>query len=145
MEIITSIKHDKQRHEVVSFLKNHVKPFIIHLIDPKKVKGYVSNKSIVQTIEEIINLKWTTMLTIKGQITGQMTPIALVDDAWVHVHLLVNGQGDRMVMLLSGQYKELLTIDLGFVGDEKVFDDYLSKLNISKLEVYSDIIHYVED
>ena len=145
MEIISTVIYDKSRHAVVSFLKDHVKPFIIHLIDPKKVDGYVNRKSVTQTIEEIITLRWTTMLTIKGQITGQMVVVELIDNAWVHVHLLVNGKGDRMVMLLNGQHKELMMVDLGFVGDPAVFDDYLTKLNISRFEAYSHLSHYKED
>ncbi|MDD2944920.1 MAG: hypothetical protein PHG15_03720 [Acinetobacter sp.] len=142
MEIITSIKHDDKRHEVVNFLKNDVKPFIIHLIDPKKVKGYVDGKSVVQTIEEIITGRWTSMLTLPNQITGQMVTVELVDNAWVHVHVMINGKKERMVMLLSGQNKDLNFIDIGFVGNENTFNEYMKKLNISDLEVQMNIIHY---
>lgn len=146
MEIITSITHDEKRHEIVAFLKNEVKPFIIHLIDPKKVgRDHVNGKSIVQTIESLISCTWTTMLTIRGQLTGQMIPIELADDTWMHVHLMAIGSGDRMVMLLCGQGNDLLTIDVGYIGDESRFNGYMDKINISQLEIHNNIVHYEQD
>lgn len=146
MEIITSITFDKERHTIVEFLKNDVKPFVIRLIDPKRVgRDHVNGKSIVQTIESLISCNWTTMLTVKGQITGQLVPIELTDDAWMHVHLMAVGSGDRMVMLLCGQQSDLLTIDIGYIGDESRFNMYMDKINISQLEVHSNIIHYEQD
>lgn len=146
MEIITSIAYDTERHDIVAFLKKEVKPFIIRLVDPKKVgPDHVNGKSIVQTIESLISMPWTTMLTIRGQLTGQMIPIELADDTWMHVHLMALSSGDRMVMLLCGQGDSLLTVDVGYIGDESTFNKYMDMINISQFEIHSNIIHYEQD
>jgi hypothetical protein len=142
MEIITSIKYDESRHKIIKFLKDDVKPFIIHLADPKKIEKLVNGNTVIQTIEKVITLNWTSMLTLPNQITGQMVRVSLIDNAWVQIHLLINGKKERMVILLSGQNKTLNYIDIGFIGSEETFNEYLKKLNISELESQMNVIHY---
>lgn len=145
MEIITYVHYNSTRHELVRFLKNDVKPFYIQLMDPKVVRKTVDNNTHTQTIEDLIQHKWTGFRVAPKVAVGQLIPVKLADNHWAHIHLIINGQKDRMVLLVAGIDKTPAAIHIAYAGEKEVFDEYIKGLNINEFELYSGLIHHVED
>ena len=145
MEIITSIKYNHDRHEFVKFFKNEIKPFYLNLLDPRVVRREVDNKKHLETIEELIKMKWTGFRIARGVSIGQLVRVDLDGGLWTCVNLIQNGNGDRAVMLLSGKDKEVVYVHIGYIGYKETFDEYMKLINISDFEVHSDVTHILED
>lgn len=145
MEIITKVKYDSKRHAVVHFLKHDIKPFYIQLMDPKIVRRTVNGSTHIETVEALIQHKWTGIRVAPKTAIGQLVPIMLNHDHWVHIHLIINGQKDRMVLLVAGIDKTPAYIHMSYVGKKEVFDTYIKGMNINDFELYSGLTHHVED
>lgn len=145
MEIISHLLHNPERHSVVEFLKLRFKPFFIHLMDPRKVAGFLNHHTSIQAIENMISHKWTPMRMAADKLTGQTVHIKLSGGAWCHVYLIINGHGDRMVMLLSGEASDLNYIEFGYVGSEETYNAFMKQLNFTELEVTMNASHAVWD
>lgn len=144
MEIITTVKFSKERHNLVPFLKE-IKPFVIHLMDPRKVHRAIDGKTYLETIEELIVANWTTMLMPKGLAVGQLIPAQLEGDIWTHVHLIANSAKDRLVLILAGETADPEYIHMGYIGSHKTLESYIKLMGISEYELYSNLRHLIED
>lgn len=144
MEIITSINYSPDRHTLTGFLKKDVKPAVMQLMNPARVRSMIDKKTIIQTIESVITYDWSRMLLMRGVLTGQIVHEKLTDNAWVHVHLITNSNKDKMVLVVSGQHNNVNHLEIGFVGDPDNLKTYLDKMSITQVEAYSNLIHLEE-
>lgn len=145
MEIITHVMYDSNRHTLVQFLKNDVKPFYIQLMDPRVVRKTVDGNSHTETVEQLIQHRWTGFRVASKTAIGQLIPVKLADKHWAHIHLVINGQKDRMVILVAGIDKTPKVVHLAYAGSKEVFDDYIKGMNINDFELYSGLTHHIEE
>lgn len=144
MEIILSLDYDARRHSTIDFIDKYFKKMATQMMSFATVSSMISGKSIADSIEAIITTKWKYTKMVGSMVASQVHHIELVDDAWVHVYLLENAKRDKLIVYMSGQHNNVLTVDLGFVGDKATFDRYLTELTVSEIEAYSQVIHLVE-
>ena len=145
MEIIVSLNYDPNRHSTVDFVAKYFKKMSTTLLQHSVVDSMISDRSILHSIESIISADWKYTKMVGSMVAAQVHHIDLIDEAWVHVYLLVNANRDKLVMYVSGQRLEALTVDLGYIGDKATFDKYLTELTVSEIEAYTQILHLIED
>lgn len=145
MEIIASIVYNQKNHSTIEFIKKYFARMAVSMMKYEAVHASISHRSIGDSMRTLLDTKWEYTKMVGSMVAGQCHQIELVDDAWVHIYLLENASKDKFVMYMSGQHKEVLTIDLGFVGNPKTFKKYIDELTISEFEVYSDVSHLIED
>lgn len=145
MQIITSVPFNEDRHELIEFLKKDVNPFVIKLMDPRKIYKAVNGTPHLTTIRTLINTYWSSIKVGNDIVMGMYTPVLLEDDLWTHVHLIVNGRKDKFVILVSGKGDTAVYLHFGFLGLQSTFDWYMKQIKVSDFEVYSNITTYIPD
>lgn len=145
MEIITSVKYDESRHRLVHFLKEEIKPFRIQLMDPRAVRRAIDNRDHRDTIEILIKHYWSIMLVGRSKVVSQMIPVLLADNLWVHVHLIVNGNKERMVLMVSGREDLPHWVHVAYVGSKQTFDNYMVSLAFNDMDLYNNLTHLDEE
>ena len=146
MEIITTeIPYDEKRHSTIEFLKKYFARMAVSMMNHDVIESMINRNSIEQSMQEIITTKWNYTRMVGSMVAGQSHLIELIDDAWIHVYLLENAKRDKLVMYISGQHNNVLSLDLGYVGNPDTFKQYTDVLTITDIEVYANAVHLVEE
>lgn len=144
MEIITNLRYNEKQHTLHPFLRDHFKTPIFPMVSHKAVGKIMNGRNMIQSMEALMKLDWRTMRQSRPTSTGQRTNIVLGDNTNVSVCLLQSAAKDKMVMMVTGDDKEIQFMVIAYTGCEDTFNQYLEELGVSELECYANLIHLEE-
>lgn len=145
MEIITNVTYNEHRHSLKAFCLKYEKMSIMPIVHHKTVRDAMHNRDMIEALEVIMSYNWVTGNMRPNTTIGQNSYIKLAGDIVVNVHVIVNDKGDKLCIMDAIQRKTIHNMIIAYVGDTQVFNHYMTELNISELERYSDIRHLEED
>lgn len=145
MELISSVVYNANNHSTIDFVKKYFARMAVDMMRYEVVDAMITRRSIRDSITSILETKWNYTKMVGSMVASQAHVVELIDDAWIHVYLLENAPKDKLVLFVSGQHKEVLNIDIGFIGNPETLKRYLKELTITEFEAYADIHHYIED